>query len=216
MDQETPTPQDTPAQVPSQAQAPAHTPTHTPAHAPGPAAQNTPGSMPVFHSAYTPEHLNKLFMWWWILLLAGVITFIIFIGYFAMIASAVIGYMLMYKFWNQIQDGYQKTTPGKAIGFMFIPLFNIYWQFVAIHGFAQNANAYADRHGVNMPKINENLTLTQCILVCCMFIPLVNILAGLALLVIGIINFIAFKNASVAIAAHKLQHANTAAVPTPA
>ena len=187
--------------------------TPAPQPIPAPAPQHTPGNMPVYQTAYTPEEFKKLFMWWWILIIVGIVTFIIFIGYFALIAAAVIGWILMYKHWNQIQDGYQKTTPGKAVGFMFIPLFSLYWQFVCIHGLAQNMNAYADRHGVNMPRLNESLTLTQCILLCCTIIPFLGILAALAVLVIGIINFIAFKNASIAIAAHKLQHAQPAPAP---
>ncbi len=205
MDQQTPAPEPAPQTAPQTASQPAPTPALVPQHA--------PGQMPVYQTSYTPEEFNKLFMWWWILLAASIPGMFIFIGGPLMLASIVIGCILMYKYWNQLQDGSQKTTPGKAIGFMFIPFFNLYWQFIAIHGFAQNSNAYADRHGINMPRINENLTLTQCIIACFCIIPLVNILAGLALLVIGIINFIAFKNASVAIANHKLQHAQPAPAP---
>ena len=45
-----------------------------------------------------------------------------------------------YKVWVSIQDGHARTTPGKAIGFMFIPFFNGYWLFQSIWGFAKDYN----------------------------------------------------------------------------
>ncbi len=53
--------------------------------------------------------------------------------------------------WRTIQDGNARTTPGKAIGLMFIPLFNLYWAFVLIAGFAKDYNAFCRRHGIGNP-----------------------------------------------------------------
>ncbi len=38
---------------------------------------------------------------------------------------------LVYRMWAQIQSGHPRTTPACAVGFLFIPLFNLYWIFVA-------------------------------------------------------------------------------------
>ena len=46
--------------------------------------------------------------------------------------------------WAAIQDGYARTTPGKAIGFMFIPFFNIYWMFQAIWGYSKDYNNFSN------------------------------------------------------------------------
>lgn len=157
--------------------------------------------MPVRPFYYTPDTFKKFFTWWWILLAVGAVTSIILIGIPVLIAAYVLWFMFMFKCWNQIQDGYQKTTPGKAIGFLFIPFFNLYWQFVAIHGLAQNLNAYGERHGIAFPRVAEGLALTYCILVLCCIVPLLNYLIPFALIVIIIILTNQFKAASMAIAA---------------
>jgi hypothetical protein len=53
--------------------------------------------------------------------------------------------------WRTLQDPHARTTPPKAIGFMFIPLFNLYWVFQLIWGFAKDYNAYSQRHGIGRP-----------------------------------------------------------------
>jgi hypothetical protein len=53
--------------------------------------------------------------------------------------------------WRTIQDPHARTTPPKAIGFMFIPLFNLYWVFQLIWGFAKDYNAFCRRHGIGHP-----------------------------------------------------------------
>lgn len=158
--------------------------------------------MPVKPYFYTPDTFKKLYMWWWILIAAGIVTLIIFIGIFALIAAYVLGFILLYKSWNQIQDGYQKTTPGKAVGFMFIPFFNIYWQFVCLLGLSQNLNAYTKRHNVPAPPVSESLAMTFCILNICGIVPYLGILASIGAFVIAFIMFSQFKNASAAIAEH--------------
>ena len=72
-----------------------------------------PTGMPVRPFYYTPDTFNKLYMWWWILIAAGIVTAVIIIGFFALIAAYVLGCMLLYKSWNQIQDGYQKRCPSR-------------------------------------------------------------------------------------------------------
>ena len=99
-------------------------------------------------------------------------------------------YMLLYHAWWAIQGSTARTTPGKAVGFMFIPFFNIYWQFQALAGWAKDYNQHLAQSGLDRPdkRANEGLFLTQCILVCCLVVPFVNILVILALLPISLVN----------------------------
>ncbi|MEW6096676.1 MAG: hypothetical protein AB1567_09145 [bacterium] len=71
---------------------------------------------------------------------------------------------MWYKAWASIQDGFARTTPGKAVGFLFIPFYNFYWIFQVIWGFAKDYNSYIDRHGVSASKLPEGLFLSSCIL----------------------------------------------------
>jgi len=66
-------------------------------------------------------------------------------------AEIVVMCFFWYRAWRSIQDGHARTTPGKAIGFMFIPLFNLWWVFVLLGGFSKDYNTYCQRHAVDDP-----------------------------------------------------------------
>lgn len=108
--------------------------------------------------------LTRLFWWWFGLnisylfftfilqdrvLLPKILIFrigLIFSSEIPMLNSLVLYFILMYRFWQIIQDGFARTTPGKAVGFLFIPVFNFYWYFVAYLGLAKDQNKYITRH----------------------------------------------------------------------
>jgi hypothetical protein len=71
-----------------------------------------------------------------------------------------------YRAWRSIQDGHARTTPGKAVGLMFIPLFNLYWAFVLLAGFARDYNSFCRRHNIGTPPrhLPEGYFLTVVIL----------------------------------------------------
>lgn len=120
-----------------------------------PAYLNTPQ-----YKKVSLNSLTKLF-WWWFGLSFSVIPFLL-ITFFAnsqnwmtglicvielpFIASEVLLFILIYKFWQVIQDGVTPTTPGKAVGFMFIPIFNFYWWFIAYWGLSKGQNSFIERH----------------------------------------------------------------------
>jgi hypothetical protein len=85
-------------------------------------------------------------------------------GILLSIYAGVIGMVLWYKAWSAIQDGNARTTPAKAIGFLFIPIYGFYWVFQAYLGFAKDYNAYLKRHSVSAQDLPEGLFLTTCIL----------------------------------------------------
>ncbi len=80
------------------------------------------------------------------------------------IAQAVLTMKILYRGWMAIQDDYVRTTPGKAVGFLFIPVFNLYWVFVAIGAYAKGFNAFISRHQIPAKRLPEKLFITQCIL----------------------------------------------------
>jgi uncharacterized membrane protein len=103
------------------------------------------------------------------------------------IYGSVIGCILLYKAWKAIQDGQPRTTPGKAVGFLFIPFFNLYWIFMAYWGFAQDFNKYLNLKSLAVPKLSEGLFLSYPILMLCSGIPYIGSLAGLAEFGVGIL-----------------------------
>jgi hypothetical protein len=81
------------------------------------------------------------------------------------LASMVFFCMNLYRAWACLQPGGAQTTPGKAIGFMFIPFYNLYWVFVAINGLPKDWNrivaSYEDLKAA--PKLSETTFMLYCI-----------------------------------------------------
>ena len=50
--------------------------------------------------------------------------------------GGIYSYIILFRAWKVIQAGGARTTPGKAVGLLFIPIFNFYWIFVAYYGWA--------------------------------------------------------------------------------
>ena len=63
--------------------------------------------------------------------------------------AIVFGLRILHKLWSLIPIHKARTTPGKAVGFLFIPLFNLYWNFVAIYGLARTLNTEIGRRSVS-------------------------------------------------------------------
>lgn len=118
--------------------------------------------------------------------IAGIGIFIIILAVALLITGAVFLYVLYYKMWAAIQDGCARTTPGKAVGFMFIPIFNIYWTFQAVWGFSKDYNEFLRRHSIDAKPLSEGLFLWACITPFLGFIPFVGWLANIAVLVLYI------------------------------
>jgi hypothetical protein len=81
--------------------------------------------------------------------------------------------MLVYKIWDSIRDGNPRMSPGKAVGFLFIPFFNIYWLFQVYPGFATDYNNYLKQKGIQAPPLSQGLMTAMAIFIL-LFIPLVN------------------------------------------
>jgi serine/threonine protein kinase len=74
---------------------------------------------------------------------------------------AVVMMVLVYLLWKAIQDGHARTSAGQAVGFLFIPVFNIYWLFQVFWGFSRDFNRFVDRHALTIPKLPEGLFFTS-------------------------------------------------------
>jgi len=79
------------------------------------------------------------------------------------VASAVFFFLILHRGWSLAQDGHTEVTPAKAVGFCFIPFFNLYWIFVGIAGLPNQLNRIADARGAPEAKINPAFALVSCI-----------------------------------------------------
>ncbi len=158
---------------------------------------------------YEPGSFRTLWLWFAWLIGVGLPLCLLIIGLIPVIAGVVVGFVLLYRFWKVIQDGNPRTTAGKGLGFCFIPFFNLYWNYVANVGLAQDMNTYMNERNIDAPRINEGLTLAMYILWLCSLVPYIGILCGIANIVIMIIVYKQFSVASASIVEYKRNHAGT-------
>lgn len=120
----------------------------------------------------------------------GVVLLIPAIG--VLIYAIVMRFVLLYKMWKAIQSEYSRTTPGAAVGFLFIPFFNLYWTFQAWYGWALDYNKLISARNVNGKKVPEGLALALCIMnVVLYFISSVggeNAVLALVCLLVGLVS----------------------------
>ena len=81
------------------------------------------------------------------------------LGALISIYAFVVFLVLLYKMWKAVPATVVRTTPGRAVGFMFIPVFNLYWWFPALAGWARNWNAYAAKSEQALPGISEAIPI---------------------------------------------------------
>lgn len=88
-------------------------------------------------------------------LVLSVVIFMLFILLVFLIFSAVSAisfYRLVYNLWKIVPPEIAETTPGMAVGLLFIPFFNLYWIFVAYGGLAR---AYNRMSGGRIPDLES-------------------------------------------------------------
>lgn len=111
---------------------------------------------------------------------------LIFAGVLGLIYAFIVSMVFVYKMWEAIQDGHARTTPGKAVGFLFIPFYNFYWFFQAFYGFAQDFNKHIKLRNLDIKPLSESLFLAYPILLLVSIIPFIGLLASLAAIVVFI------------------------------
>jgi predicted Zn finger-like uncharacterized protein len=76
-----------------------------------------------------------------------------------LVCSVAIELALFYKMWAAIQDDQASISPAKAVGFLFIPVFNIYWALLMVTGFAEDYNAFIQRRAIKTKDLSLTLFL---------------------------------------------------------
>src|SRR5260370_11759453 len=68
------------------------------------------------------------------------------LGVIGLASGAACFFVLMYRAWRITEDGRTRPTPGRAVGLLFVPFFNVYWVWVGIWGLARNLNRFVRRY----------------------------------------------------------------------
>ena len=80
------------------------------------------------------------------------------------IISGIVQLRLLHKAWSVIQDSQTSMTPGKAVGYLFIPFVNLGWVWRAYMGFVDQYNKYIERRGLNVTRQGSAAYLMFCLL----------------------------------------------------
>ena len=155
---------------------------------------------PVFTAASVHGHFVILAVTWWIGFPLSVVgefmpkvasLLLALLWAPAIIVTTVFWCILLYRQWSLLQGHGARVTPGKAVGFGFIPFFCFYWWFVAYAGLATDTNNHLKTTGLAFPRMSFGLAVTDCvlsILACTIgLIPKVGAVLTIPLMIVGFI-----------------------------
>ncbi len=131
----------------------------------------------IFIGGITVSILQSAYPYYWeAIQLAYTCVILSFLTLF--IVALVNQLTILYHSWLAIQDGGRaRTTPGPAVGLLFVPIFFLYQNFVSYRGLTEDMNNYQMMRNMNYRKIDEGLATAYGIICLCYIIPVVNILA---------------------------------------
>ena len=101
---------------------------------------------------------------------------LLLLGIAISIAGAITFYIFVYRIWDSIKDGQTRTSPGFAVGGLFIPFYNFYWIFQVLPGFAADFNKYKTQRRINTPPLKNTLLMTFAGMTVASIVPLLGIL----------------------------------------
>lgn len=117
---------------------------------------------------------------------AAQLAFQLAVGALLILFAVIVFLVLVHRMWAAIQDGSARTSPGKAVGLCFVPVFNLYWIFQVFPGFATDYNAYLDRHSLPAPRLGRGLFIAYPILCILGAIPFLGIILAIVTPLIGL------------------------------
>jgi hypothetical protein len=77
--------------------------------------------------------------------------------------AVIVIWAAFFRSWSAINDGYARTTPGKAILFLLVPLVNLFWMFQAFAGYPTDYNLYLRRYQLSAPTLGRTWFILLCV-----------------------------------------------------
>jgi hypothetical protein len=101
-------------------------------------------------------------------------------GLVFLVVALVAALVWLHKAWSSVPDQMRYNdagrwiTPGQAVGYNFIPFYNLYWVFVANLGLCEAINRTLVAQG-KQPKAPKGLAIAACV---SQLVPYCNLLVG--------------------------------------
>lgn len=143
--------------------------------------------------------LEAWFQVFWISLAIGLPLTLVIVGLLGIAVAVLLYCFMLYLLWALIPPAQARTTPTRAVGFLLIPIYNLYWNFIAFWGLAKALNQELARAGISGHRVDEHLALAYCVLACLVVIPELGLLALIAALVLWVVSVKQMKDAGVAL-----------------
>ena len=149
------------------------------------------------------KKINRLNLWlklWITCWLVGIpLLFVFGIGLIPLMIGVLFNLLILHSLWSLIPSDEAPATPLVTVFLLFIPLFNIYWFFVAYHTLAQKLNKELKKKNISDKNINEDISLICCISNCFSPLLILNVFGGIAHACCLFVMFKEFRNAAIAI-----------------
>jgi len=75
--------------------------------------------------------------------------------------------ILHYQCWKALPERYRATTPGKAVGYLFIPIYNFYWAFISWPKLAEGIVQWQKSLGKTALADARSLAITYAVIFVC-------------------------------------------------
>ena len=100
-----------------------------------------------------------------------------------------------YKCWKALPVGFARLTPGKAVGYLFIPFFNFYWSFPSFYGLAQDCEVVAREKGLlgfkNLPALGLTYAILFTVNLVTTNVPVLSLFVGIGQFVLWVLFYLA-------------------------
>jgi hypothetical protein len=97
----------------------------------------------------------------------GAVSVLSLLFFVPAILCIVFSCMLHHKCWAAMPEGFGRLTPGKAVGYMFIPFYNLYWVFPSFAGLGSDCVALAKAKGFrghdSIAGLGMGLAVVMCV-----------------------------------------------------
>jgi hypothetical protein len=117
--------------------------------------------------------------------LCGLVPILSLLALPLLILSLIFSCILLHKWWSALPQEFRSTTPATAVGFLFIPFFNLYWVFRAYPGLVSDLNKATGTQGP------YGLAVAHAVLLVCSvalgWIPFIGSCIGIAGFVTGLL-----------------------------
>jgi len=91
----------------------------------------------------------------------------------SLILLAIYSSILLYSMYKLIYEKKGDISPGKAVGFLYIPIFNVFWSFYVKPALVGRINKYLDEK-----EIQYHISVSKWVVVVAMLLSIISILAG--------------------------------------